>query len=213
MRIINNEILPKELLSIIENDEVECNGGAIITSIDYFEDDAKIELSILLDSPKEKNQLWEIHLEGIRNEYIRRDWAEDIIVYDQHYLIKEQKDLNSELYIKTPAQDSNKLLHDLYVHFLSKFENDISFDKYLNRTSSIDFLLKMNNGLFAKGPKFILNEINTVLENNKCETYYLGETPSKRWVNNQWIEESSDLIAITIGGSFFVAETISFERV
>ena len=213
MRIINNEILPKELLTVIENDELEWNGGAIITSIDYFADDAKIELSILLDRSEEKRQLWEVQLEGIRSENIRREWAEDIVVYDQHYLILEQMDLNSELYVKNPTPDSNKLFHDLYVHFLSKFEYDIPFDKYLNKASNIDFLLKMDNGLFAKGPKFILEEINTVLQNNKCETYYLGETPAKRWVNNQWIDESSNLIALTIGKSYFVAETISFERV
>lgn len=213
MRIINDKILPKELLNVIENDELEWDGGALITSIDYFADDAKIELSFLLDRSDEKKQLWEVQLEGIRNENIKREWVEDIVVYDQHYLIKEQKDMNSELYIKNGATDSNKLLRDLYVHFLSKFEYEIPFDKYLNKTVDIDFLLKMNNGLFAKGPKFILEEIDIILQNNKCDTYFFGETAPKRWVNNQWIDESSDLIALIIGGSYFVAEKISFERV
>ncbi|CAG5083877.1 hypothetical protein [Parvicella tangerina] len=212
MRTINDEILPKELLQIIENDELEWDGGALITSIDYFADDAKIELSILLDRSEEKRQLWEVQLEGIRNENIKREWAEDIGVYNQHYLIKEQMDLNSELYLKNPTTDSNKLLHDLYVHFLSKFEYNIPFDKYLNKTSNIDFLLKMDNGLFAKGPKFILEEIDTVLKNHKCETYFFGETPAKRWLDNQWINETSDLIVLTIGESYFVAENITFKR-
>ena len=213
MRIINDKILPKELIKVIENDELEWDGGAVITSIDYFEDDVKIELSILVDRSDEKRQLWEVQLEGIRNENIKREWAEEIVVYDQHYLIKEQKDINSELYIKNEAVDSNKLLHDLYVHFLSKYEYEIPFDKYLNDTVDIDILLKMDNGLFAKGPKFILEEIDVILQNNKCETYFSGETPPKRWVNNKWIDESSDLIVLIIGESYFVAENIIFERV
>lgn len=213
MRIINDKIVPKELLRIIENDELEWDGGVLITSIDYFGDDAKIELSILLDRSDEKRQLWEVQLEGIRNEKIKRVWAEDIVVYDQHYLIKEQKDLNSELYIKSGAKDPNKLLHDLYIHFLSKFEHEISFDKYLNKACNIDLLLKMDNGLFAIGPKFILEEIDIILNNNRCETYFLGEMAPKRWINDQWIVESSDLFALVIGESYFVAENITFERV
>lgn len=213
MRTINDKILPKELLKVIENDELEWDGGAVITALDYFEDDAKIELSILLNRSEEKRQFWEIQIDGIRNENIKREWAEDIVAYDQHYLIKEQNDVNSELYIKKRALDSNKLLHDLYIHFLSKFQHEIPFDKYLNKTGDIDLLLKMNNGLFAKGPKFLLQEIDFVLKNNACETYFLGEVTPKRWVNNQWIDESSDLIALVIGESFFVAENFTFERV
>lgn len=213
MRIINDKILPNELLRVIDNDELEWDGGAIITCIDYYADDAKIELSILMNSSDENSQFWEIQLEGIRNETLKREWAEDIIVYDQHYLIKEQKDNNSELYIKKGATDSNKLLHDLYIHFLSKFESKIPFDKYLNKLGDIDFLLKMKNGLFANGPKFVLEEIDIVLKNNNCETYFFGETSPKRFVNNQWIDETSDLLALVIGGSYFVAENITFERV
>jgi hypothetical protein len=213
MRIINDQILPKELLKVLENDDLEGSGGVMVTSLDYFADDAKVELSILLDGSDEDNQLWEVQIEGIRNERIVRDWAENILTYDQHFLIKEQKDSTIELYIKNAASDSNKLLSDLYRHFSTQFENYISFDKYLNTSNNLDFLFKMENGLFAKGPKFIMIEMNNILEKNGCSTYYYGETSPKRLSNNQWIEEVSDLVVLSVGQSYFVAENISFERV
>lgn len=100
MRIINDKILPEKLLKVIENDELEWDGGVIITSIDYFEDTIKLELLILLDRSDEKKQLWEVQLKGVRNDNIKRGWAEDITIYDQHYLIEEQKAFKSELYVQ-----------------------------------------------------------------------------------------------------------------
>lgn len=44
-------------------------------------------------------------------------------------------------------------------------------------------------------------------------TYFFGEVAPTRWVDDQWIEESSDLLALVIGESYFVAENIKFERV
>lgn len=213
MRIINEKMLPKELLKVIENDELEWDGGVSISSIDYFEDDAKIELSILLDRSDNVRQLWEVQLEGIRNQKINRDWAEDIIIYDQHFLIQEQRDFKSELYIKNKPLDTHKLLYDLYMYFSKNYNGFISFDKYLNGVYNIEFLFNINHGLFAKGPKFILIEIDEILKNNGCSTYFFGNNKPQRLFNNQWVEDTSDLFTLLIGRSFFVAETILFERV
>ncbi|GAA4841748.1 hypothetical protein [Algivirga pacifica] len=211
MRIINEQVLPKELLLVIENDELEWDGGAIISSIEYFGDDAKIILSILLDRSEEA-QSWAIQLKGVRNEYIQREWSEDIVVYDQHFLIDEQKDSITELYIKNRAKDPYKLLHDLYLHFLSKFNGCIAFDKYLNKSHDFEFLLQMTDGLFAQGPEFILKEINSILNQNGCETYFWGDRVSQRWSNNQCIDETSNLIVLCIGDSYYIAEEITFTR-
>lgn len=75
----------------------------------------------------------------------------------------------------------------------------------------LGFLLNMNNGLFAKGPLFILEEVNTVLCENECQTYFLNKTPPKKWANNQWMDQSSDLMVLIIGDSYFVSEEIKFK--
>lgn len=201
MNQINQTILPKELLQIIENDELEWDGGALITSIDYFEDHVKIELSILLDRSDEKQQFWEIQLEGLKSEKILREWSEDIGVFDQHFLIDEQIDKSVELYIKSKANDSNKLLSDLYFHFKNEYDDLISFDKYINTS-----LIQMNFGLLARGPKFIMDQIKEILNTNGCSPYFYES-------NSIEIEEKLNLYVLFIGSSYFIAEKITFERV
>jgi hypothetical protein len=201
MNQINQIILPKELLQVIENDELEWDGGALITSIDYFEDHVKIELSILLDRSDEKQQFWEIQLEGLRSQRILREWSENIDVFDQHFLIDEQTDKHVELYIKSKANDSNKLLSDLYFHFSREYDGLISFDKYVNAS-----LIQMNFGLLARGPKFIMDRIKHILTINGCSPYFYEN-------NSIEIEDKPNLYVLFIGSSYFIAEKITFERV
>lgn len=205
MNDISYKILPEELLTLINKGELDWHGGAFITSFECLEEQkATLGIHLLLDKSKKKEQNWRVHIEGLVCERIQREWSGDnILVYDQHFLIEEQQGARTELYIKNAPDNPHKFLADLYHHFSKKFEDYLLFEHYLNQELSLKALLKMPFGLFAKGPQFILEEIQYILETNGVITYFQGK-------HQIFLKE---LLLLSIGGSYFVAESFYFDRI
>ncbi len=165
-------MFPAELENLLIKSEVEWDGSINITSIDYYDDDAKIELSFSNDSKGRLKQLWEIQLSGIRQERIVRQPADTMVAYDKHFLIDEQQGNTIELYVKTNPPQTSNAFREVHQYFYRAFQGFIPFEKYLTvKSTDVDSSFDREFGLFAHGPKFIMSEIKSILDSNGYSTY------------------------------------------
>ena len=146
-------MIPNNIIQIIETGEFEDDGGMLITGLDFFADDCKIEISLNSGDEDVPNQLWEIQIENIREERICYDWFYDIQILPKHKLLEPYLQINKELYIKSKPKSPDELLKDLYVHHRNTFGYLREIEKFFNTEKRLNELCEMEFGLFAKGPE------------------------------------------------------------
>lgn len=206
-------MIPNNIIQIIETGEFEVNGGMLITGLDFFADDCKIELSLKPGDENVPNQLWEIQIENIREERICYKWFYDIQILPKHKLLEPYLEINKELYIKSKPKSPDELLKDLYVHHRNTFGKLREIEKFFNTEKRLNELCEMEFGLFAKGPETYLEEYKSILEKQETQPYMYGNFKSKKWTGEKWIEENPNLKLLLMGESFFIADEFKFERI
>lgn len=210
MRLILN-ILPKELEEIINTGEFGDDGGIRITSLDYFVDDSKVVFSLDSGDEDKLNQLWELQIDGLRDQRISIDWANNLEFYSLHFLLWEFSRNHTSLYFKRKADNPNKLIADIFKTHRAVFGKWFDVEKYVS--SFLFGLCNESNGLFANGPKEILEYCYRVLERNNAEPYYYGSSEPKRWNGEQWVIEDKDLKLLIMGDSYFIGRNFTFQQV
>ena len=71
-------------------------------------------------------------------------------------------------------------------------------------------LCKSNIGLFAHGPKQILNHYFACLTKAGKEPYFFGDNPAKKWDGVKWVLEDKDLKLALLGGTYFIGQSFKF---
>lgn len=210
MKLIKN-ILPKELEEIIDTGEFEDDGGIKITSLGYFADNLKVGFSLDSGDEDKPNQLWELQIDGLRDQKIVVDWANNLEFYSDHFLLWEFSRNHTSLYFKRKANNPDKFIADIFKTHRAVFEKWFDVEKYIS--SFLFGLCNESNGLFANGPKEILDYYYRVLKRNNTEPYYYGSTEPKKWDGEQWVVEDKDLKLLIMGDSYFVGKKFTFQQV
>ena len=206
-------ILPIELEEAFSSAEFENEGGLDICSVEYLENVLLFNFSFYLDELEErKQQFWQLQVEGYRDSKIDLDNFGDFIVfYSEHNLLAEFKDLETELYFKKKGDNPELLLSNIYELHTIVFDNLIPFEKFL-RGRQLLMLCKSDTGLFARGPKSILQfYFDNLLKAGK-EPYFFGERKPQFWNGQKWIEETDNLKLALIGGTYFIGTDFNFKK-
>lgn len=203
-----------ELSDIFNSPDFEDNGGIHITGTDWYNDDLKLDFTINTGLSNE-HQLWEAQISGVRDELIKSDWVDDIVLTDEHPLQWQFNDMQTELYFSKPTQKPFELLNSIIEAHLNTTKGWYDLQKFINSSAYISLivLFKSSNALFAKGPKKILEKYGEVLDEHQMKPNLFGERTPKRWTGEQWIEETEPLNILLIGKSYVIAEQFDFERV
>jgi len=203
MKILK-EYIPITLNKIFKCDEFLEDGGIIISSINYTKDKLELIFNIFYNGYEIPKQQWKIIINGLLKEKIERGWADYLVVYSDHYLLYEFSDIHGDLYFKEKSKNPDKLFIDLYKSYLKNYQGDfLPFGKGINPAMKITRLCNSNAGLFARGPKIILEKYHEVLsENNIRSNIVISES-----------EKISDLKILFFGDSYFIAKSFEFERI
>ncbi len=212
MKEINN-ILPTELEEAFSSVEFENEGGLKICSIKYLDNELLFNFSFYLEEQEQLiKQYWQLEVKGYRDSKIDLDNFGDFITfYTEHNLLAEFKDIKTELYFKKKGENPERLLSNIYELHTVVFDNLIPIKKYLHDRQLL-MLCKSNNGLFAKGPKSILNFYFDNLQKAGKEPYFLGETKPEYWDGEKWVVDNDDLKLALIGGTYFIGQDFNFRK-
>ncbi len=213
MYSIDNSDLPIEIMKLISEEETEWQGGFKINSLDFHEEDLKIKFELKLDTTGE-SLFWEIQVEDLIDFKFEREFSEDMNIYSDHPLVRKWTKDEVSIYVKQRAKKPHQLAAQLNDEINSRFDYLFSIEDFLNTNYSLLSSCKeLNFGLFAKGPKFLMEIIFEQLQIEGCQPYYFGSNKPMKWVIDGWQEAAKNLKVLSIGNSFFVASKFAFKQV
>ncbi len=201
-------MLPKEILEFISKDWFEDNGGIVINKYEYNNRNLKIEIH--LDSGDEdiQNQIWEIEITELKSEKLEIKWETEIEMFEEHFLLWEFIDDRTTIYFNGENENADNLLADIYRIHRAKFGNKFEIEKYLNVCMSLSELCNSKSGLFASGPKKILENYFLCLKKHNRKPNYENSNTTPEYKNNR----EKPLKLLKIGESHFVAENFAFKQ-
>ena len=209
---MNDDLLNKDLLEIFSTDDFEENGGVHITGTDWYADDLKIELAIN-PGDSNQNQLWEIQIEGVREDLIKSEFANKLQLLDEHPLLWTYNQVETELYFSNRTEKPHELFVSIYEIHIRETRRWMELTKFINSKVSLIELCKSNSGQFARGPIKLMEKYGEELDKHKMSPSFYGRHNPKRWTDNQWVEETEPLKVLIVGQSYVVAEKFDFKRV
>ncbi|HEY2581584.1 MAG TPA: hypothetical protein VGI43_07250 [Mucilaginibacter sp.] len=196
--------MPKELNEILDSLEFEEVGGIVIESVKFIENDVNFIFSIRFDSAVPR-QNWQVMVKGVVDECVINEWTQNIDVYEEHVLLLDYIDNHSELYFNGATKNSDALFIALFQSVTQLTDKISHISKYLFSLESVNELSSQGYGLFARGPKTILDVYARCIEKQGIKPIFIGLfTPS---------HEHKQLRLLEIGNSYFIGESFLFERI
>lgn len=201
-------IIPIELNEIFESLEYE-EGDLIINGITFSGNNAELNLFLKLDYGNDVVfQNWKMITENCVDLKIDFDEIGQYFkFYDQHFLLSSFDDVSSELYIKNEAKNNEKLFAELCNLHYEIFENLFNLDKFIVETNLLE-RCKINNGIFARGPKAILDYYFKILEKFGTQPYYFENSR-----NLEKQETFKKFKLCVLGKNYFIGTDFKFQRI
>jgi hypothetical protein len=196
------EALPNELNETLNNLEFDDEAGVLIESVKFVGDDLQLAFSIRFFGGG-SSQLWEVTVVQVKKEKITRNWTQSIEIYKKHPLLLEYIDVHTELYFRGTTTNWADLFMDIFQSITQFTEGIDNFRDYLFLPERIKELSQQGYGLFARGPKAILEIYGKCLLRQKIKPIYIGEF-------NPRTENESKLLLI--GDSYFIGQAFEFKR-
>ena len=198
-----NDIFPSDFKAILDSLDYQENGGLVISSLNYLNDDLKVLFTLSYGDNETPEQLWQLDIIDLEKERFVRNWTTFPEIYSDHFLLYEFIDNYIELYFNGSTSSPEKLLVDLYNLHFSNYSNDLDFGLGINAPNGMLKLCTNDNGLFARGPKRILIKYAECLTANGIKTNFISETES----------DKKDLKLLVFGDSYFIAHDFKFSIV
>ena len=197
-----NDLFPSDFKAILDTLDEE-NGGLVILSLKYLNDDLKVLFTLSYGDNEKPKQLWQLDIADIEKERFVRNWVTFPEIYSDHFLLYEFIDNYTELYFKGSTSNPEKLLIELYNSHILNYSNDLDFGLGINAPNGMLKLCTNDNGLFARGPKRILIKYADCLKANGIKTNFINEIES----------DKKNLKLLIFGDSYFIAKDFKFSMV
>ncbi len=195
--------LPKRLADVIEGPVFDDDAGILIEAVKFIEDSIILTFSIRFydNTPA---QIWQLTVGDVKAEKLMRRWSQSLALYSKHLLLLEYTDMHTELYFKGNTEQSNDLFADIFnaIAKLSDSKEDIL--PFLFTPESINRLCKQEHGLFARGPRTILEIYQGCLNKYNIHSYFIAEY--KPSINDQ------NLNLFKLGESYIIGQSFLFEQ-
>ncbi|OAB38328.1 hypothetical protein [Paenibacillus glacialis] len=163
------------------------------TQITEIDDDIEFTFTVFYYDSSTIVQIWKVVAKAVENYKLSYDFIEDINEFDKHILLWEFLEQHYELYFKGTITNRKELIGEILDKHISFTEGWIDINQFIN--GSVEQILKGDSGLFASGPKRLIDKYKEVLESNELSVSLL---PCNKKNNDKKI--------MIFGKSFVVAE-------
>jgi len=193
-------LLPEKLEKILTSDDYYEDGGMIISGLAYQDKDLILTINLYPNSNRQTKQIWVLKIINIAAENFSRSWTTRFSFYSEHFLLYGLTDIHGDLYYNGKAKNPEKLLIDLYKSHLKTYYGDFPFAYGINAAMDIFKLCKDGSGMFARGPKKILEKYQVCLAKHEIQSNFVESSPKP--------EHKLKLLAF--GESYFIGEDFLF---
>jgi hypothetical protein len=208
-------LLPEELTKIFELYDCEdFNLGIFDAALNSDIFTAKFEIHPAgTGDPEPLRSKWVLTATGYRDSRISFDYAEKILINTEHPLLWKYLDIQCELYFNGECRDISNFFADIYDIHYELFGNYTPFEYYLNNRHLFP-LMQANNGLFARGPKKLMERYAERLTFYGVDFSIVGERAPTYRNGNSFIPERKDLKVLFFEqtGTYIVAADFQFQK-
>jgi hypothetical protein len=195
--------LPEALNITLESLEYEEDGGIVIHNIKLDRDDICLTIAVYCGSTDIPIQIWEIRIQAIEKHQITISWAKEFLFYSDHLLLTEYHENYAELYFIGRTNQSDEISIEIY-RSLIELGDKKAIAPYVYSPQSLNLLCNQDHGLFARGPKNILEIYATILSNYNLKTSLISEIEAS--------SSNKELKLLIIGESYFVGRDFIFTK-
>lgn len=192
--------LPEKLEKILSGDNYYRDGGMVISGLTYQDKDLIVTFNLYPNSDRQIKQIWELKILNIVFENFSRCLTTHFSFYSDHFLLYGLTDSQGDLYYNGKAKNPEKLFIDLYKSHIKTYYGDFPFAYGINEAMDITKLCKDGSGMFARGPKQVLEKYQVCL--------------AKHNINSNFVESSAkpehQLKLLVFGDSYFIGEEFLF---
>jgi len=206
-------VIPEDLKITFDSLEYE-EGDFIVNGINFNQNNSELNFTLKLDyGDNLVFQSWKLITENCIDFKIDFDEIEPYFeFYNEHFLLNEFEDFQTEVYIKNSTENPEKLLTKLMELHYSKFENIFNIDKFIIGKNMLN-RCKMNSGVFARGPKTILEDYFIILKEFGTNPYYFGNQKPGIWKRDNWEENKTKYKLCILGKNYFIGTDFLFEKI
>lgn len=194
----------EELRAIIyDTDGFDENGRMAVVSVLWSDTGLTVRLHVDHGTGEQSN--WQFRFTGVVDYVIEEVYHCGLHVWNgDHPAIDQYTQPHESLHFASAAPDPYRLVGELWSAHVALVGDWIDFTRYLNTTGlPLHELLASRSGLFATGPRFLIDAYEEVLERAGCR-------PSRKKARRRRALES--LTMTHFGGSRVVAEQVTARR-
>jgi len=195
--------IPGSLEKIFKSYDYEEDGGMVISGLTYQDKDLVVTFNLYPSSDRQTKHIWELKIINIAAENFSRSWTTHFSFYSDHFLLCELTDVKGDLYYNGKAKNSEKLFIDLYKAHLKTYYDNFPFAYGINAAMDIFKLCKDGSGMFARGPKQVLEKYQICLAKHNIQSNFVGSST----------KPENKLKLLIFGESYFIGEEFLFTEV
>ena len=158
------------------------------------------------------DQIWRVTTRGYKTSRISFDHADQFEILEDHPLLWDYSDVQTELFFKGEIKEASKLLIDLFIVHQRLYKGYKPFPLVVEENLNFFKPFQYSNGSLVKGSKKTLLEYGNVLKQNGVDFYLLGERDPTYWTGFEFLPESKDLKLMLMQRSYLIADDYTFEQ-
>lgn len=204
-------MLPKELSDILEDYDPD-DFDIVITKVDRDISNSKFDLQLFVQSNTEENhdRIWTISTKQYRKSKISFEYASTLEISQDHPILWQFSDKQSEIYFNGNCKDIDRLYLNLSNVHKGIFQDLLPFDESLNDTTDFYKLMNASNGLLARGPQKLLKQYEEILEQHSLKCSIIGDRVPTYWDGDKHVTESGNAKVLFVDNSYIIADEFEF---
>jgi hypothetical protein len=205
-------VLPKDLSDILENYDPE-DFDIVITKINFEDSNPKFDIQLSVIGYNDEDDIirtWTIQTKQYRKSKIFLDYSSTMGISQDHPILWQFSDIQSELYFSGHCADVDKLFVNLYKIHKSFFKDFLPFEETINIDAGFNKLLNTSSGLLAKGPLKLMKQYAGILAQHKLTHSLIEDTIPTFWDGENHVNETGNAKVLFIDNSYIIADEFQF---
>jgi hypothetical protein len=200
----------EELLERLKAEFDDSEGWIRIVDADWVADDLRISLSVLFYEESEP-ELWEVSCNGVIEESICSEFAENLTVSKESPLLKPYSEFEVELMFSENKCVPAFLLGVVFTSCMEIMGRAEYTPRFMNQQATVAGISSSAYGLLGRFPESVAARILAALKGQPVRISALPGRMPKRWNGTEHVDYPK-LQVLKVGSSYVIAEGFSAIR-
>ncbi|WP_283172905.1 hypothetical protein [Parathalassolituus penaei] len=209
-KLLCDKVAMEELLAELNSEFDDAEGWIRIVDADWFADDLKIKLSVLINDESEPD-LWQLTCSGVVEESICSESFDSIYVLGESALLKPYSEEHADLMFADNSCDPAQLLGIICSCCVEVFGRLEYVHRFLNQRATLEGIVSSKYGLLGRFPLSLAKRIEESFERLPIRVNVLDPRMPRCWTGTEFVPYPK-LMVLELGNSFVIGEGFNAVR-